>query len=39
MADAGHLLSSGKSPDRTAIRPPTFGKQQMQLCVMGALRL
>ena len=39
MADADHLLFSGKGPDRKPIGPPAPGKQQMQLCVMGALRL
>jgi hypothetical protein len=39
MAYADHLLASGKGPDRMTIRPLAPGKQQVQLGIMGALRL
>jgi hypothetical protein len=39
MADADHRLFSGKGPDRNPIGPLALGKQQMQLGIMGALRL
>lgn len=39
MADADWRSPGYESPDRIPVGPSALGKQQVQLCVMGALRL
>jgi hypothetical protein len=39
MADANPRLAPGEGPERKPVRPLACGKQQVQLGIMGGLRL